>query len=145
MMGGGDPCRGGRVRRRTGMRGSWRRVALLAVLLAAVSPVSLAAGGQTAAGKPCGRTEGLRCLTGTVPLDRSGRVPGTVALHVEVLPAERSRGVFFLVAGGPGQGSADVFDLGSPSSADDFRHLLPGWTLVAVDARGTGDSGPPHC
>src|SRR5262245_3001566 len=127
------------------MRVSWRRVAVAAALLAVLSPVALAAGGRAAEGTPCGRTEGLRCLTVTVPLDRSGRVPGKVGLHVEVLPAEPSNGVFFLVAGGPGQGSADVFDLGSPSSADDFRHLLPGWTLVAVDAGGTGDSGPPHC
>ena len=39
-----------------------------------------------------------------VPLDRSGRVPGKVSLHVEVLPAEPERGVMFLVAGGPGPG-----------------------------------------
>src|SRR6476646_1926525 len=103
------------------MRVSSRRLALGALLLAAVSPVALAAGGGTQTGQPCGRTPGLRCLTVTVPLDRSGRVPGAVALHVEVLPAEPSRGVFFLVAGGPGQGSADVFDLGSRDMADEFH------------------------
>jgi pimeloyl-ACP methyl ester carboxylesterase len=127
------------------MRVSWRRLIAAALLLAAVSPVALAAGERTTSGRPCGRTPGLTCLTVTVPLDRAGRVPGTVGLHVEVLPAEPSRGVFFLVAGGPGQGSADVFDLGSRSSADDFHDVFPGWTLVAVDGRGTGRSGPLHC
>ena len=55
------------------------------------------------------------CSTVTVPLDRSGRVPGTVSLHVEVLrPDGPPRGTVFLLAGGPGQGSAHTFSLGTP-------------------------------
>ena len=88
---------------------------------------------------------GLRCLTVTVPLDRSGRVPGKIDLHVEVLPGESRRGVLFLVAGGPGQGSASIFGLGKPDDADALQQLAPGYTLVAVDSRGTGRSGPLHC
>ena len=129
----------GRARRRV----TWRRLAVLLALLALVPGAAHAA--VPAPGEPCGFADGLRCLTVSVPLDRAGRVPGKVALHVEVLPASPQRGVMFLVAGGPGQGSADVFELRYQESADDFRGLFPGYTLVAVDGRGTGSSGPLSC
>ena len=95
---------------------------------------------------PCGKTPGLLCSDVVVPLDRSGLTPGTVALHVETLPAlGTQRGVMFLVAGGPGQGSARVFGLSDPSIADNYRFLFPGYTLVAFDNRGTGASGVLRC
>ena len=79
-----------------------------------------------------------------VPLDRSGATPGTVALHVEELPAPGTpRGVLFVIAGGPGQGSAGTFQLGA--NALDFRNRFPGYTLVAFDNRGTGRSGVLRC
>ncbi len=63
-----------------------------------------------------------------------------------MLPAEGpSRGTLFLVAGGPGQGSAHVFGLGEPSSVSLYRYLFPGYTLVAYDDRGTGGSGLLDC
>jgi len=94
----------------------------------------------------CGNTPGLLCGTVVVPLDRSGSVPGTVSLHVEELPASGTpRGVMFLIAGGPGQGSASSFDLGSPSSARQFQAIFPNYTLVAFDNRGTGASGLINC
>jgi len=94
----------------------------------------------------CGKS-GLVCRTVTVPLDRSGAVAGSVALHVDVLrnAGGPSRGVIFLVAGGPGQGSAEAFGLGNPEYATFFRLVFPGWTLVAYDDRGTGKSGPLEC
>lgn len=99
-----------------------------------------------AAGTPCGDTAGLLCSRVEVPLDRTGVVPGTISLHVETLPAAGvARGAVFLIAGGPGQGSAHVFGLGSPSSAALYRYLFPGYTLVAYDDRGTGDSGVLRC
>jgi pimeloyl-ACP methyl ester carboxylesterase len=122
---------------------SRRRVAGIAVLAALA--VGLLAGAARPAGTSCGRTAGLRCLTVEVPLDRSGRVAGRIPLHAEVLPADPQRGVMFLVAGGPGQGSADVFQLGVPEYAGDFQDVVPGYTLVAVDGRGTGRSGPLRC
>jgi pimeloyl-ACP methyl ester carboxylesterase len=114
------------------------------VLAAALAAAAPAAAKGTASG--CG-THGLVCSTVNVPLDRSGRVPGSVALHVEDLPADRTpaRGTIFLVAGGPGQGSAEAFDLGDRTSASFFRALFPGYTLVAFDNRGTGDSGVLTC
>jgi pimeloyl-ACP methyl ester carboxylesterase len=93
----------------------------------------------------CGQN-GLVCLQVSVPLDRTGVVPGTISLHVEELPAAGTpRGVMFLIAGGPGQGSAHTFGLGTPSADSLFRFLFPGYTLVAYDDRGTGSSGLIDC
>ena len=99
-----------------------------------------------AAGTPCGQTPGLVCSTVDVPLDRTGQTPGTISLHVEYLPADGvQRGVMFLIAGGPGQGSAHVFGLSTPEAAALFRFLFPGYALVAYDDRGTGASGLLDC
>jgi pimeloyl-ACP methyl ester carboxylesterase len=96
---------------------------------------------------PCpGATDGLQCGTVVVPLDRTGVVAGSIALHVEVLPASGvPRGTLFLIAGGPGQGSARSYSLGSTDSAEFMQAMLPGYTLVAFDNRGTGDSGLINC
>ena len=65
---------------------------------------------------------------------------------MEVLRAQGSeRGVMFLLAGGPGQGSAGLFELGNRDVADYYRSIFPGYTFVAFDARGTGRSGPLRC
>jgi pimeloyl-ACP methyl ester carboxylesterase len=86
------------------------------------------------------------CSTVNVPLDRTGVVPGTIPLHVEMIPASGTpRGVVFLVAGGPGQGSAHTFDLSDPDEAAYFQFLFPGYTLVAYDDRGTGASNVLDC
>jgi pimeloyl-ACP methyl ester carboxylesterase len=67
-------------------------------------------------------------------------------LHVEVVPSVGvSRGAIFLIAGGPGQGSAHVFGLGDASAVSLYHFLFPGYTLVAYDDRGTGDSGLLDC
>jgi pimeloyl-ACP methyl ester carboxylesterase len=126
-----------------GLRGSLRALAL-GVGLAFLAGTGTA----TAAGVQCGNVAGLLCSTVVVPLDRTGVVPGTISLHVEELPPpgnDPSRGAIFLIAGGPGQGSAQSFDLGDQQSAALFRFLFPGYTLVAYDDRGTGDSGLLNC
>jgi pimeloyl-ACP methyl ester carboxylesterase len=65
---------------------------------------------------------------------------------VQVLPAVGTpRGAMFLVAGGPGQGSASVFGLGTQTTAEYYRFLFPDYTLVAFDNRGTGGSGLLRC
>ena len=120
-----------------------RRLLLVAAVLA-----FFAGAGQARAGialTPC-RSGGVECGTVTVPLDRSGIVPGTIALHVEVLPAAGvARGLMFLVAGGPGQGSAGSFDLGPGFNRQLMQFMFPGYTLVAFDNRGTGQSGLINC
>ncbi|MGZ4334847.1 MAG: alpha/beta hydrolase [Gaiellaceae bacterium] len=94
----------------------------------------------------CGSAPGLICSQVVVPLDRTGVVPGSIALHVEELPAAGvARGTIFLIAGGPGQGSAHVFGLGNPSADSLYRYLFPGYNLVAYDDRGTGESGLIDC
>jgi pimeloyl-ACP methyl ester carboxylesterase len=95
---------------------------------------------------PCGKDTDVVCTQVVVPLDRSGVVAGTVTLHVEVVPSVGvNRGVMFLIAGGPGQGSAHVFGLGVAANIALYRYLFPGYTLVAYDDRGTGDSGLLDC
>jgi pimeloyl-ACP methyl ester carboxylesterase len=118
---------------------------LLAVAAAAALWIPGPAGAAIALA-PCGKTAGLVCGAVAVPLDRSGQTPGTISLHVEELPALGSpRGAMFLIAGGPGQGSAHAFDLGKGDNATFFRFLFPDYTLVAFDDRGTGSSGLLQC
>lgn len=94
----------------------------------------------------CDGSSGLVCSDVVVPLDRSARVPGTITLHVESLPAVGAeRGVMMFVAGGPGQGSAAVFDIGAKDNASLFHALFPGYRIVAFDNRGTGKSGLLKC
>lgn len=142
------------------------RLALLVGAVAALAAVSTPAAssgpaGWTPFGKPlfsgdpwtpgvaksqtqCGTI--AQCSTVVVPLDRTGVVPGSVTLHVEVVPAQGTpRGAVFLVAGGPGQGSAHVFGLGNADAVSQYRFLFPGYTLVAYDDRGTGESGLIEC
>jgi pimeloyl-ACP methyl ester carboxylesterase len=120
-----------------------RATTLAPVVSPALRPSSAKA---LASETPCGQTAGLLCSQVVVPLDRTGVVPGTVSIHVERLPALGApKGVMFLIAGGPGQGSARSFDLSSPDNADYFRFLFPGYTLVAYDDRGTGASGLLRC
>lgn len=126
-----------------GLRGNLQVAALV---LAGALALVVCTGSASAQGTPCGSTPGLLCSTVVVPLDRSGTIPGTVSLHVEELPPTGpSLGAVFLVAGGPGQGSAHTFSLGTPQDALLFRFLFPGYTLVAYDDRGTGDSGLLDC
>jgi pimeloyl-ACP methyl ester carboxylesterase len=124
-----------------------RRLSVVAVVVAALA--FFAGAGQAHAAvslAPCPGKAGVECATVNVPLDRTGAVPGTIPLHVEVLPATGTpRGVMFLIAGGPGQGSAGSFDLGPGFNRQLMQFMFPGYTLVAFDNRGTGQSGLIDC
>ncbi|MFL5910339.1 MAG: alpha/beta hydrolase [Gaiellaceae bacterium] len=127
-----------------GLSSSARAFALaLGVALA----LAVCSGAASAAATACGSTPGLACSTVVVPVDRTGTVAGTISLHVEELPPTTGppRGALFLIAGGPGQGSAHTFSLGTPQNALVYRFLFPGYTLVTYDDRGTGDSGLLNC
>jgi pimeloyl-ACP methyl ester carboxylesterase len=120
------------------------------LLLGLAVALVLAAPGQARAAislSPCPQaTDGVQCGTVDVPLDRTGAVPGTIPLHVEVLPATGlPRGTMFLIAGGPGQGSAGAYALSSSAAAQEMQNMFPGYTLVAFDNRGTGKSGLINC
>lgn len=135
----------------TAMQDAARRLAAPRTLTLPSESIATSTGIPTrthsnALGAPCSARTEVRCAIVTVPLDRTGVVPGTIDLHVQVLPALGvERGVVFLIAGGPGQGSAHVFGLQDPSQAWYYELLFPGYTLVAVDNRGTGESGLLDC
>ncbi|HEY2073228.1 MAG TPA: alpha/beta fold hydrolase [Gaiellaceae bacterium] len=119
------------------------RRALLAA--AVVAGIAVAAPGASAAGPfaPCA-PNGLECATLTVPLDYAGATPGQISLHVEELPAVGTpRGVLLMLAGGPGQASAETFDLTDQGAY--WQSYFPGYTLVTYDDRGTGKSGALSC
>jgi pimeloyl-ACP methyl ester carboxylesterase len=120
-----------------------RRLAVLVIAAggAAFAPSAFADGPPFA---PCA-ANGLECATLSVPLDYSGITPGEVPLYVEELPAAGTpRGVMFMLAGGPGQASAETFDLADQGAY--WQSYFPGYTLVAYDDRGTGKSGAlPDC
>ncbi len=79
----------------------------------------------------------------TVPLDRSGGAPGTVALKVERLQsgAVPSNEAVIVLAGGPGQAALPL--AGFMSKA--LGPALTNRDLVVFDQRGTGSSGPLSC
>jgi pimeloyl-ACP methyl ester carboxylesterase len=113
-----------------------------AVLAVSALAPSLARGAVSFS--PCRANSPVLCGTVTAPLDFSGATPGQVGLHVEELPAQgMPKGVLFLIAGGPGQASAQVFDLVDQGST--YQSIFPGYTLVAYDDRGTGESGALSC
>jgi pimeloyl-ACP methyl ester carboxylesterase len=131
------------------------RVAAALLVIAAAVPAS-----ADARLPRCDRDSILRCGTVTVPLDRSGRVPGNLDLYVEQVeaqdlpavsdePAEGhqagagtgERGAIFALAGGPGQPATQftsdfVFAFGDEASNRD---------VVTFDQRGTGRSGLLRC
>jgi pimeloyl-ACP methyl ester carboxylesterase len=79
----------------------------------------------------------------TVPLDRGGAVPGTLALKVERLQtgAVPSNEAVIALAGGPGQAALPLAGFMSKALAP----ALVNRDLVVFDQRGTGESSPLSC
>jgi pimeloyl-ACP methyl ester carboxylesterase len=84
---------------------------------------------------PCPEAPGFTCSALTVPLDRSGRVPGTLSLNVAAADnADAPRGILLFLAGGPGQpGVAAVSRI-----SQRLAPVLQDYRLVMLDQRGTG-------
>jgi pimeloyl-ACP methyl ester carboxylesterase len=115
-----------------------RIVAAAALLLGLALPASASA----LTFKPCVRDTGVQCAGLDVPLDQSGRVPGTLRLHVERVPARgTSRGALFVLEGGPGA-SVTAATRGYVVA---FHRQLADRDLILVDQRGTGLSGAVRC
>jgi pimeloyl-ACP methyl ester carboxylesterase len=114
------------------------------VAIVAVLVLALAAPADAALRfKRCGAF-GFECARLSVPLDRSGAVPGQVSLFVKRIRARARprRGALIVLAGGPGQSATAAFDrgaLGILSAA--LRHR----DLIIFDQRGTGRSGLLRC
>jgi pimeloyl-ACP methyl ester carboxylesterase len=122
------------------------RLLILVALGAGVLASTVAASAPASPLARCTSDPRDRTLCGrvTVPLDRSGVVPGTIGLRVRALPptAGGTGGTPVLaIAGGPGQAAVPL--LGAFASG--LRPLLRSRPLVAFDQRGTGGSGRLRC
>lgn len=108
---------------------------------AAAAPVSggpWLTGAQVCAGQP-----DFTCATLTVPIDHTGRVPGSLDLRVAAANnVHAPKGVLLFLTGGPGQPGvpfADrIADTRLPELAADYRFVL-------IDQRGTGEFGALNC
>jgi pimeloyl-ACP methyl ester carboxylesterase len=116
---------------------------VLAALIASAVLLAVAASPAGALQtRRCAKATGFRCATVTVPLDRSGTVPGTVRLSIAVEPPRKGAGGFLLaLAGGPGQPSVPFAESFRTSLAPALAHRR----LVLLDQRGTGASGVLSC
>lgn len=91
----------------------------------------------------CTGHAGWECGTLTVPLDRSGAVPGTVTLSVSraVATDNPTRSAVLALAGGPGQAALPLRETLAEVTAAALAHR----DLLVFDQRGTGSSGPLDC
>ena len=84
------------------------------------------------------------CGTLTVYENRDTRQGRQIALNIVVLPAlsnDPKPDPFFFLAGGPGQGAAQM----AKQLREPFRQILTDRDIVLVDQRGTGKSNPLNC
>jgi len=122
------------------------RGAALLVLSVVVAGLLLAGPADAALRfKRCGDF-GFACARLSVPLDRSGAVPGRVSLLVKRVRARQRGGAtlprLFVLAGGPGQSATESF------GGDALGVLYPAYArrdLIVFDQRGTGRSGLVRC
>ena len=102
---------------------------LILLVLAGIAALMAPAPALASAQADC--PQGFQCRTVTVPLDRSGAVPGTIDLPVAV---EEGEGPLMLaLGGGPGQGMVRVAEPIAGRLA-----LLTGHRIAVIDQRGTG-------
>jgi pimeloyl-ACP methyl ester carboxylesterase len=120
-----------------------KRPLLLVVLALAALTWATPAAAQTAPRlRPCAGQVRFVCGTLTVPLDRSGVVPGTVGVKfaaARVVP--RGGRVMIALSGGPGQPTVDA----ASSFAVSLDPAVSRYRLVVLDQRGTGGSGVLRC
>jgi pimeloyl-ACP methyl ester carboxylesterase len=105
----------------------------LSVALPLLTALALVPATSAAAADRC--PKGMRCLSVTVPLDRSGAVPGTLDLPVVV--TKGAGPVLLVLGGGPGQGMTQFAETFAPFLTD----VAPGHRVAFVDQRGTGADG----
>lgn len=110
-------------------------VLLLLVAALATLPVPATARAAACPAAPQGRCFGL-----TVPLDRSGAVPGTIRIRAAKIASRRPRRPPVIgLTGGPGQAGVTY------ASTFDFVVPMANRDLVMLDQRGTGASGLLRC
>jgi pimeloyl-ACP methyl ester carboxylesterase len=89
---------------------------------------------------PCRGQHDFGCATLSVPLDRTGVVPGTVPLHYAI-ERKGPKPVLIALSGGPGQSSVSA----ASSFAISLQPALRRYRLAVLDQRGTGESGVLDC
>jgi pimeloyl-ACP methyl ester carboxylesterase len=89
----------------------------------------------------------IECARLSVPLDRTGHVPGSIPLYVEREKARRgpATGATLLLAGGPGQAATVAYSGLEKKPYGEFAKLTPSNDIVVFDGRGTGKSGLLRC
>ncbi|MFI4990082.1 MAG: alpha/beta fold hydrolase [Solirubrobacterales bacterium] len=92
---------------------------------------------------PCTSVAGFSCASLAVPLDRSGKTPGTIALPIELKSAGtiETQSAVLALAGGPGQAANP---LGEQLAAA-IAPALSSHDLLVFDQRGTGHASPLNC
>lgn len=91
---------------------------------------------ELGAAAPCRGLEQFSCASFTVPLDHSGRYPGTLDLRVGFAgPANAPRGYLLVLTGGPGQPGVPFL----PRVGDKLGPLVGEYRVVVIDQRGTGE------
>ncbi len=92
---------------------------------------------------PCTSLAGFTCASLAVPLDRSGKVAGTIALPIERKSAGtiQTQSAVIALAGGPGQAANP---LGEQLAAA-IAPALSSHDLLVFDQRGTGHASPLNC
>ncbi|HEV8462861.1 MAG TPA: alpha/beta fold hydrolase [Gaiellaceae bacterium] len=111
------------------------------VILGSLLAVGSGAGGGLTAAHPCPGQPGYTCSTLRVPLDHTGRRPGTLALQVATANnANAPRGDLLLLAGGPGQAGVPLLDRVPRILGAELRD----YRVVVFDQRGTG-AGALNC
>ena len=113
------------------------RLYVLLFLVAAFAALPVPATARAAA---CPAAPEGRCFSLTVPLDRSGAVPGTIRLRAAKIASRRPRLPPVIgLTGGPGQAGVTY------ASTYDFVVPMANRDLVMLDQRGTGASGLLRC
>jgi pimeloyl-ACP methyl ester carboxylesterase len=127
------------------MRSKMLTAGLVLALTAALGGVASAAPGrpELTASHPCPGRSGFTCSTLTVPLDHTGRLPGTLDLQVATGDnVTAPKGVLLFLTGGPGQGGVGTI---TRIATQRLPELAKDYRFVMLDQRGTGPSGALRC
>lgn len=90
----------------------------------------------------CATDQTFTCASLTVPLDRTGQVPGNLRLPVEVQAGPlKPKGYLVFLSGGPGEYGASYAE----GLSQRFPEVNRNYTWVSLDFRGTGAAGAPGC
>ncbi len=120
-------------------------ITTLAVSLALLALVTAGAGAASAAltYSTCPENAGFSCAAISVPVTRSGKAPGTIALTIERKAASTTQtpSAVIALAGGPGQAADPLAE----QLATAIAPALSTHDLLVFDQRGTGRSSPLNC